>query len=282
MVIDGFARANIKTVTPEQVKTHMMVNNIHHLVMIPDYELFKKGKPFPVDGRSRPQKDLLLPFLKKIAKGIKQKKASEKIVKSNRFLRDIHAALPDEVLPFIAADINLANCINQLDETYKQWPFAGLHIPNHLLKADLITPQMYDFYYWVEEKGLPLIINLNGESDLYAVQKVIRDFKKINFIIQHMVGIEKLNPCMKLLKNFWFDLSPMYAISDYRLQKAIEMAGADRLLYGTGFPYHKENMVSDVARLRQIGLTEKAITHITGKNWKKILKTRTEQALASA
>jgi predicted TIM-barrel fold metal-dependent hydrolase len=281
MIVDGFARANSKIVTPQQVKEHMLVNNIDQLVMIPDYELFNKGKPLPVDGFRSPQKDMLLPFLKKIGRSIKRKKVSEKIVKSNQFLHHLHLSLPNEVLPFVAADINLTGCATQLKETYKDWQFKGLHIPNHLLKADLITPQMYDFFYWVEEMGLPVIINLNGECDLYAVQKVIRDFKKVNFIIQHMVGIEKLNPCMGLLKNFWFDLSPMYAISDYRLQKAIDVAGADRLLYGTGFPYHKDNIVADVARLRQLGLNEKAVNGITGKNWHKILKTTKEKALVS-
>jgi predicted TIM-barrel fold metal-dependent hydrolase len=271
MIIDGFARANSKTVNAQNIRKHLADNNIGKMLMIPDYGLSKKDKPLPVKGEKKPHKDLLLPFFKKFGKSIKKNKISEQIRKGNHFLQQIHSELPDLIIPFAAADTSNPDASQYLDELSKKWNFKGLHIPNHIARNDLITPEMYSLFEWAQSNNLIVVINLNAENDLYTVQKVIRDFKNITFIIQHLVGFEKFAPCMVKNPNFWFDLSPMYAMSDYRILQAIELFGPRKLLYGTGFPYNSGNLKTDIQRLKTLIYKPNDLERITERNWEKIL-----------
>jgi hypothetical protein len=279
MAIDGFARASSKTVNPQLIEKHLRLNDFEKLVLIPDYEIFKNGKPLPIDGNKKPIKDQLLRFFKKKGNSIQKGKIAAKIEKSNNFLKQLHTNMPHTIIPVIGANIALPKCMSTLEQEFDEWKFSGIHIPNHILKADLITPTTYDLYQWIESKQLSVIINLNGDNDLHAIQKVIRDFEKINFIIQHLVGIEKFATSMYKLQNCWFDLSPMYAISDHRLKNAIDIAGPNNLLYGSGFPYHKHLMIDDKERLSQIGLNQNDIEKITNENWKQIFTFEKEPVL---
>lgn len=270
MAIDGFARASSKTVTLQLIEKHLRLNDFEKIVLIPDYELFKNGKPLPINGNKKPIKDQLLRFFKKKGNNIQKGKVAAKIEKSNIFLKELHSNMEQAIIPIVGANIAIPKCLNTLEQQYNEWNFSGVHIPNHILKADLITPTTYDLFQWVESKQLTVIINLNGDNDLHSIQKVIRDFKKINFIIQHLVGIEKFATSMYKLQNFWFDLSPMYAISDHRLKNAIDTASPNKLLYGSGFPYHKNLMIDDKERLSQLGLNKNDIEKITTENWKHI------------
>lgn len=270
MAIDGFARASSKTVNPQIIEQHLRLNGFEKIVVIPDYEILKIGKPLPIDGNKKPNKDQLLSFFRKKGSSFQKGKISTRIENSNIFLKLLHSKMMKTIIPFAGANIALQQCLRIIEQAYNEWKFSGIHIPNHILKADLITPTTYDLFQWIENKKLPIIINLNGDNDLYAIQKVIRDFKKINFIIQHLVGIEKFAESMYKLNNFWFDLSPMYAISDYRLKNAVEIAGSNKLLYGSGFPYNKQLMLDDNKRLAQLGLNQNDIEKITYENWLQI------------
>ena len=277
MTIDGFVRASGTEVSVQAVKAYLANNNIEKIVLVPDYQTLKSGKIIPYKGEDKPHKDLLFKFTKRISKKHNTKKTAKVITNGNFYLKELHSMLPANILPFPGINTNVPNFLNAIEKEYSLWQFAGLHLPNHLNKTDLITSEMYDFYRWVSEHKLHLIIHLNSTNDIYAIQKIIRDFKSVTFIIQHMIGLEKFDPCMAGIHNLYFDISPLHAISDHRLKMAITQFTPRSLVYGSSTPYGSHNLNEHKERIRKLVRDEYELNLIMGENWNRILSQKKKQ-----
>jgi predicted TIM-barrel fold metal-dependent hydrolase len=130
---------------------------------------------------------------------------------------------------------------------------------------------MYDFFLWADSINLIIIIHLNPENDIYSIKKVILDFPGITFIIQHMIGVEKLETHLSKAPNLFIDLSPLHAISDERLSRTIEIFSPRSILYGSSFPYGKDTINNNRKRLEKLVKNYKDVDLIMGENWRKII-----------
>lgn len=271
MAVDGLVRASKTEVSVQSIQKYLKVNELEKIVLVPDYNSIRQGKTISGNGEDNPKKDLLFRFTKKLSKKNRAKNIASIIENANQYLRDLHSAMPDSIIPFVGVNTNSPDYLAKLNALFSEWKFMGIHLPNHLNETDLITPEIYDLYRWISNNNLNLIIHLSSVKDIYSIQKIVRDFRSVKFVVQHMIGLEKFDPCMAGLNNIYFDISPLYAISDYRFKKALELFTPRHIVYGSSYPYGLDNIQQQKERLQKLVKDDYKLNLIMGGNWERIL-----------
>ncbi len=271
MTIDGLMHACENDDEKHSILNQALKNKNEKAVIIPNYNTSKPGKPLPINPEKRPAKDFLKKYTKKISKQSNYKRIQKILVKKNKFIINLSKEYPDKIIPFIGVNTNAKNFLENTQNLVASNNLPGIHLPNHLNKSDLITPGMYDFFLWADSINLIIIIHLNPENDIYSIKKVVLDFPGITFIIQHMIGVEKLETHLSKAPNLFIDLSPLHAISDERLSRTIEIFSPRSILYGSSFPYGKDTINNNRKRLEKLVKNYKDVDLIMGENWRKII-----------
>ncbi|MCF8361899.1 MAG: amidohydrolase [Prolixibacteraceae bacterium] len=271
MTIDGLMHACEYDNRKHSILNQILKNKNDQVVIIPDYNTAKPGKPLPIKPERLPAKDLLKKYTKKISKRAHYKRMQKMLDEKNRFIINLSKEFSDRIIPLIGVNTNSKSFLRDTQNLVNSNNLPGIHLPNHLNKTDLITPDMYDFFLWAASINLIIIIHLNPENDIYSIKKVVRDFPGITFIIQHMIGVEKLETHLSKAPNLYIDLSPLHAISDERLSRTIEIFSPRSMLYGSAFPYGKDTINNNRKRLEKLVKNYADVDLIMGENWRNII-----------
>lgn len=149
------------------------------------------------------------------------------------------------------------------------WAFPAEH--KYLMSRTALSP-LYDL---MVDRGVPLFINVNescgGISGWYLIETILSDVPDLTLVVaEHgSWGHDRyFRPLIKKYKNLYLE------ISRYELDGGIEdfcgKYGAERLLFGTGFP--QWNPGGPILTLAQADITTKEREMIASRNIERILR----------
>ena len=149
-----------------------------------------------------------------------------------------------------------------------------IHPDSQLFYVD--DPRMYELYECIEGR-LPILVHCGDYRYDFdspeRVRKVLDRFPNLTFIAAHFGGwsVQDLAVEYLLDTGCYLDCSSsMMYLGKKRSAELIRMYGAERFLFGSDYPMWSP--VSELERLRSLGLTEREMSLMLTENAEKILK----------
>ena len=92
------------------------------------------------------------------------------------------------------------------------------------------------------------------------------------FIIGHLFGLERYIEAKLDSDNIFFEISMPALISLQRLMMAIKYFGAEKIVLGSDIPYGKNNLKTNIHRVKTLDISDEEKYLILGGNMKNLLK----------
>ncbi len=207
--------------------------------------------------------------------------------KGNNFWTCAVAKETDDLVPFISPHPRMKGR-KPVDEIKHKLPWGAKGLKFHP-EAQEFYPhdkKMLPIYEFCQEKNLPIVFhsgkNIDSDGHFCEPQlftEVLTEFPKLTIVLAHL-GSGFWDQTKKLVNEFsnvFFDtaiaISGIYDrdektrenyLSNEEAADLIETIGADRIMFGSDFPW--VNPAWDIQRLQQLPINEKDKINILGKN----------------
>ena len=152
------------------------------------------------------------------------------------------------------------------------WKFKGVKMHQCWENFSVDSDFFISVAEWAETNNIPLFIHLWSDSEVKKIIKYKKLHKDLKLIIAHLFGLELLIKENCKDDNLFFDISTLQVTSTYRVLKAIEVFGAEKILLGSDTPYGKNNLQKNINRVKSLKIGEQEKNMILGENMKKLLK----------
>lgn len=271
MIIDGHSHACGEFLTPESILRTLDAAKADKVVLVPGEMNRSKAMPFPNVAKLFPKRNVTIFFnhLTKIV--IRITKANQQFGKTNEYVYLLARKLPDRVIQFYLITDSIQNITQELEEKWKEWGFRGLKIHQCWYKITIDSTIFYDTANWAEKHGLPIFIHLESENEVKKIIEYKRQHPQLKIIIGHIFGLELFIESKINFENLYFDISTYQVTSDYRVLKAIEYFGSDKIILGSDTPYGKHNLKKNIERINNLQLNREDKDKVLGLNLKELL-----------
>jgi len=118
---------------------------------------------------------------------------------------------------------------------------------------------------------LPIFIHLESDKEVKKLIEYKRLHPQVKIIIGHLFGLELFIESKIKFENLYFDISTYQVTSDYRVLKAIEYFGADKIILGSDTPFGKDNLKRNIERIKNLSRNQDEKGKILGLNLKELL-----------
>ena len=273
MIVDGHSHSCGKFLSIEGILDTLNCSGVDKVVLVPgelnskaDYSLPNIANRFPKRNVVKVT-NLLTKFIMKLTGKVKQ------IPAGNEIVYGLKTAAQDRIIQFIWITNDINNPIDYLDSRYTEWKFHGVKLHQCWESFSIESDFFKDVAVWTENHNLPLFIHLYSDTDVAKLINYKREHPKLKLIVAHLFGLELFIKKEFKDDNLYFDTSPLQLISQFRLLRAIEFVGSDRILFGTDTPYGaKNNHQKTITRINNLEISEKEKKLILGLNLKELLQ----------
>lgn len=152
----------------------------------------------------------------------------------------------------------------------------GIKIHPDSQRFHIDDPRLYPMYEAIEGR-IPIMLHMGDQRYDYShpvkLRKILDQFPRLQAIAAHFGGYSMQETAYELLKDTEciFDISSsMMFMGDGIPEKYINLYGAERMAYGTDYPLW--DPVQEVARFRQLKLTDEQFEQIAWKTAYRFLK----------
>ena len=272
MIIDGHAHAYGDFLTIESIIQTLDTAKADKVVLVPGEMNKSKNYPFPNIAKVFPKRNVTK-FFNLLTKIIVMKitKANKQFGKVNEYIYGLTRKLPDRVIQFYLITDNSRNIVQELEGKYSDWGFKGLKIHQCWYTISVDSIIFCDTANWAEKHGLPIFIHLESDKEVKKLIEYKRLHPQLKIIIGHLFGLELFIESRNKFENLYFDISTYQVTSDYRVLKAIEYFGADKIILGSDTPYGKDNLKKNIERVKNLPLNQDEKGKILGLNLKELL-----------
>lgn len=198
-------------------------------------------------------------------------KINKQFGKVNEYVYKLTQKLPDRVIQFYLITDSNQDINPELEKKYVDWKFKGIKIHQCWYKISINSKIFYDTANWAEKHDLPIFIHLESDKEVKKLIDYKRSHPQLKMIIGHLFGMELFIKSNIKFENLFFDISTYQVTSNYRVLKAIEYFGADKIILGSDTPYGKDNLKKNIARLERLPLNHDEKNMILGVNLKELL-----------
>lgn len=272
MIIDGHAHACGKFLHANDILNHLDKNNVDIVVLVPG-ELNSKSEYSLPDIASKFPKKNVVKVTNNITKLVMKLTGKVKdIPVGNEYVYKLKSKAKNRIIQFLWVTTQIENINEYLSAKYKEWAFHGVKL-HQCWESFSINSQFFkDVATWAENHDLPLFIHMYKDNDVKHLIEYKREHPNLKLIVAHLFGLELFIQANLKDNNLYFDTSPLQFISDYRIKKAIDYVGIERVLFGTDTPYGgKDNISKSLHRIYKLELSEHDKELILGLNMKRLL-----------
>jgi hypothetical protein len=273
MIIDGHAHASGEFLKPDGIENVLNATKTDKVVLVPGEMNRIKDMSFPNLTKIFPKRNVVK-FWNLLTKLVVMKitKINKQFGKINEYVYELTQKLPDRVIQFyLITDIN-QDIYQELEKKYADWKFKGIKIHQCWYKISINSKIFYNTANWAEKNDLPIFIHLGSDREVKKMIEYKRSHPKLKIIIGHLFGLELFIKSKTKFENLFFDISTYQVTSNYRVLKAIEYFGVDKILLGSDTPYGKDNLKKNIVRLEKLPLNRGEKNNILGMNLKELLK----------
>ncbi|RJQ31560.1 MAG: hypothetical protein C4562_05840 [Actinobacteria bacterium] len=272
MIIDGHAHACGEFLVAENIIKILDNNKVEKVVLVPGELDSKKTYFLPDLGKWFPKKDVQsivdVIIIKNVIPAVR---ATRHIDAGNQYLFSLAQKYPDQIIQFFWALLAKYNNLKELEKRFSDWKFRGIKL-HQCWDAFTVNSEPFEIVARFAAKyNLPIFIHICSKKEVLALIDFIKRNPEIKFIIAHLVGLELYIQSGLKFENVYFDISPPKLISIYRLSKAIDYLGADKLILGSDTPYGKNNLETNIKRIENLQISENEKELMLGGNIKKLL-----------
>ena len=272
MIIDGHSHACGKYLTAEGIIKTLDENGVDKVVLVPGELNSKSEYSLPNIASKFPSYNVVK-FTNNITKFIMKLTGKIKdIPAGNEFVYDLKTKTENRVIQFLWVTSRIEKITDYLNTKYADWAFLGVKMHQCWEKFSIDSDFFKKVAKWTEKKDLPLFIHLYSDKDVLKLIEYKRKHPKLKLIVAHLFGLELFIDKFHDNENLYFDSSPLQLVSDYRLKKAIDYVGIERVLMGTDTPYGAtDNLRKSIYRINKLELSKEDKELLLGLNMKRLL-----------
>jgi len=272
MVIDGHSHACGKFLTAESIVKSLAGNGVDKVVLVPGELNSKSEYSLPNLATIFPERNVvkvtnyMTKFVMKVTGKVKD------IPAGNEYVYDLKTKTEGKVIQFIWITKGINNTTEYLDRKLAAWSFQGVKLHQCWEKFSVDSDFFKEVAIWAENHDLPLFIHLYSDYETNKIISYKRKHPKLKLIVAHLFGFELFIKADFKDENLYFDTSTYQLISNFRLNKAIDFFGADKILFGTDTPYGgKDNIHKNINRISNLKISSEDKALIFGLNMKNLL-----------
>lgn len=273
MIIDGHSHACGKFLTAESIVKTLDNNGVDKVVLVPGELNSKSEYTLPNIAAKFPKHNVvkltnyITKFVMKLTGKVKD------IPVGNEYVYGLKTKVGDRIIQFIWITTGIENISEYLNKKFTDWDFKGVKLHQCWENFSIDSDFFNEVAIWAENHDLPLFIHLFSHSDVSKLIDYKRKHPKLKLIIAHLFGLELFVKDNFKDENLYFDTSTIQLISNYRLKKAIDYVGIDKILFGTDTPYGaKDNIHRNINRINNLKISNTDKDLIFGLNLKRLLK----------
>ncbi|MCP4133624.1 MAG: amidohydrolase family protein [bacterium] len=272
MIIDGHAHACGDYLTPESIIKNLDRVGANKVILVPGE--FNSDTTYGIPNLAElfPKKNVVKIFNALAKLVIKLTGAVKEIPPGNDYVFDLSANCQGRVIQFIWITTGISNPVDYLNKKYSDWNFKGVKMHQCWEKFSVDSDFFRSVAGWAESKGLPLFFHPWSNAEVKKLINYKKQHKDLTLIVAHLFGLELFIEEDYKDNKLFFDISSLQFTSNYRVLKAIEFYGADKVLLGTDTPYGKNNLQKNVDRINKLEINNEDKELILGENMKKLLQ----------
>ena len=273
MIIDGHSHACGRFLTAESIIKTLDDNGVDKVVLVPG-ELNSKTEYYIPDIAELFPKYNVVKVTNYTTKIIMNLTGKVKDVPAgNEYVYELKSKIGERMIQFVWITAGIKHPSEYLDRKLAEWNFKGVKLHQCWETFSVDSDFFREVAMWSENNDLPLFIHLFSDKEVGHLINYKRKHPKLKLIVAHLIRLELFIAQNFKDENLYFDTSTVSLISDYRLKKAIEFIGADRVLFGTDTPYGgKDNIKRNIDRIKRLKISNENKDLILGLNMKRLLK----------
>jgi uncharacterized protein len=272
MIIDGHAHACGDYLTPESIEKTLTANGADKVLLAPGELNSAKAYSMPVFSEWFPEKNAVKVTNVMTRLVVTLSGSADQILAGNEYVYGLTQKCPECVLQCLWVTRQLPDPVEYLDKKLEAWKFKCVKI--HQVWEDVSVDSTFfrETAGWAESHSIPLFIHLASDKEALKLVHYKKEHGNLKLIVAHMFGLEFFISEGVKDENLYFDTSSVQFTSTYRVKKAIDFVGADRVLLGTDTPYGEANLKLNLARIRSLDLSKDDKQKILGGNLKDLLE----------
>ncbi len=192
--------------------------------------------------------------------------------KPNQYLAWLKTQCPELIIQYYWANPKDPDIMQRINDHYTEWNFSGIKLQQMVSTFDTDQESMHQIAEFCESKDMPCFIHMFEKKHYYEFIELLTDHQHTQFIVGHMFGFDTISENALGLDNFWFDISPPWAMTVGKIEKALQQYGPTRLMLGSDTPLGINNLEVNLKRVRSLSITEAEKELILGENLRKMLK----------
>jgi len=178
---------------------------------------------------------------------------------------------PDRIVQFYWVKLSESDVLEKLKIHFAEYKFKGIKL-HQCWESFKVDSEIFNkVVEWASSKDLPIFVHLFSKNQATQLSNYIKTHSKTTFIIAHLFGLERYIKADIDSDNVFFEISTPQLISVKRLLKALKHFGANRIILGSDVPYGKNNLRTNIDRVKKLNITNEERDLILGDNMKKIL-----------
>lgn len=272
MIIDGHAHACGDYLTSESIINNLNETGTDKVILVPGELNSNTTYGLPNLAEMFPEKNVVKIFNSITKLTIRLTGAINQIPQGNDYVYDLTRKCQNRVLQFIWITTKIPNPIDYLIQKFADWKFKGVKMHQCWETFSVDSDFFISVAEFADTNNIPLFIHLWSDSEVNKIIKYKKQHKDLKLIIAHLFGLELFIKKNCKDDNLFFDISTLQVTSTYRVLKAIEFFGAEKILLGTDTPYGKNNLQKNIDRVKSLKIGEQEKNMIIGKNMKDLLE----------
>lgn len=270
VIIDAHAHACGELSNVNGILHYLDSNGLEKIILCPGEPNTKKNRNVPMISNRVHNPHLGFYFNKIIRTVTLLSQVSKHIDSENKRVMAYAKEYPDRILQAFWANPLSKNYMEKIEDAYKENDFAMLKLHQCWNKFEINSPSFLNIVQWAGENHKPIFIHLFSPKQSYEFAVIAKKFKTVNFIIGHMIGYEEIVE-HTVGQNVYFDISAPFLITVERIQHAVNLLGAERLIIGSDTPYGNDNININIKRVNALNISHSDKVKIFSENILRIL-----------
>jgi len=192
----------------------------------------------------------------------------------NDYIAEFAKRYPDRIIPFACIIPHwYKTAVQEVERAVKQLNMKGLKLHPAANSYPANSPLVFPVVEKAIEFDIPMLFHCGGDqySNAHNLGDLAKRYPEATIIMGHM-GEETVLEALEVArecKNIFLDTTGSLNLY-HLLHRAIDRVGEDRIVFGTDFVAF--NPGPEIAKVRDVDLTDRQVEKILGENMAKILK----------
>jgi uncharacterized protein len=271
MIIDGHAHASGDYLTPESIIKNLDDNKVDLVILSPGelnsnttYKIPNIAEVFPAKNVAKVT-NAMTQIVTRLTHAI------DTIAAGNEYVYDLTEKCRNRVLQCVWVTGKIPDSAGYLTQKLSEWHFKSLKIHQCWENISVDSGLFKTVAEWAEINNMPFFIHPSSDREVLKIIEYKKKHRNLKLIIAHIFGLELFIKDCYRDENLYFDISSLQYTSTLRVLKAIDFAGADKILLGSDTPYGINNLKKNVERVKSLDISNSEKQMILGDNMKRLL-----------